>query len=97
MENDSTFSTRDLYLSATLVTMGFDMINTSMVIEGSKNMPVGYFEFKNTPELQDARSKYTQGRLLVEPKIFITNLKSLKSEVVNYNQNPHYSSRPGKR
>jgi hypothetical protein len=89
MENEPIFSTRDLYLATSLVSMGFFMLNIDMVHEGHKNQAVGYFKFSDTPELQDARSRYMQGLLLVEPKMFVTNLKSLKSEVVNANQNPH--------
>ena len=89
MENDTIFSTRDLYLASTLVCLKFYLTKIDFVIEGSKNLPVGYFCFENSPEIQKARSMYTQGLLMVEPKMFVTNLKSLKSEVVNANQNPH--------
>jgi hypothetical protein len=83
------FSTRDLYLAATLVTLKFYLSGIDFQIEGDRNQPVGYFKFENSPELQEMRSKYTQGALLVEPKGFVTNLKSLKSEIVNITQNPH--------
>jgi len=91
MDKEPIFSTRDLYLASTLVTLKFYMLGCDFVIEGSKNLPVGYFKFSDSKELQDARARYTQGLILVEPKMFVTNLKSLKSEVVNANQNPHYS------
>ena len=55
-------------------------------------MPIGYFKFENTPEIMEAKAKYTQGLLSVEPKLFITNLKSLKSEIVNIYKNPHVNS-----
>lgn len=93
MEESTIFSTRDLYLATTLVCLKFYLAGVDFVYEGSKNLPVGYFKFEDTPELQDARSRYTQGLLLVEPKMFVTNLKSLKSEVVNANQNPHKNDR----
>ena len=51
--------------------------------------PIGYFKFENTPELHEVRSKYNQAMLLVEPKMFINNLQSLKAEVVNMFQNPN--------
>lgn len=89
MTNDSIFSTRDIYLAATLVSLKFYMTGTDFVIEGSKNLPIGFFKFEDSPSLQDARSKYIQGLLSVEPKLFVTNLKSLKSEISNANQNPH--------
>jgi len=90
---DNVFSTRDLYLAATLVCLKFYLTGIDYVIEGSKNLPVGYFKFEDSKEIQDARARYTQGLLMVEPKMFVTNLKSLKSEVVNANQNPHYGRR----
>ena len=89
MENIAIFSTRDLYLAATLVTLKFEMVGVDYVIDGQKNLPIGFFKFLDTPELGSMRSKFTQGILLVEPKAFVTNLKSLKSEIVNSTQNPH--------
>lgn len=91
----SLFSTRDLYLAATLVTMKYFLTKIDYMIEGEKNQPIGYFCFENTPELQDTKSRYTQGLLTVEPKSFITNLKSLKSEIVNIYKNPHVNTQAG--
>lgn len=86
------FSTRDLYLAATLVTLKFEMIGVDYQVEGSKNQPIGYFKFDETPEIHNAKSKYIQGLLEVEPKLFVTNLKSLKSEIVNIYKNPHFGN-----
>lgn len=77
------FSTRDLYLAATLITLRFPLIKTNLQIEGQKAYPVGYFCFENTSNLRDAREKYLQGLLMVEPRLYITNLHSLKSYVHN--------------
>lgn len=88
MENEI-FSTRDLYLAATLVTLNFYLNGIDYTIEGDKNQPIGYFKFSNTQEIQDAKAKYVQGLLKIEPKSFVTNLKSLKSEIVNLYKNPH--------
>ena len=87
--DDKIFSTRDLYLAATLVSLKFYLTGIDYQIEGDKNSPIGYFKFDNTPEIQETKSKYTQGLLSVEPKSFVTNLKSLKSEIVNIYKNPH--------
>ena len=87
--DDKIFSTRDLYLAATLVSLKFYLTGIDYQIEGDKNSPIGYFKFENTSEIQEAKSKYTQGLLSVEPKSFVTNLKSLKSEIVNIYKNPH--------
>lgn len=86
------FSTRDLYLAATLMTLKFFMIGIDYQIEGEKNMPVGYFKFENSPALQSARQKYSQSLLSVEPKTFTTNMKSLKADVANVFRNPHLNS-----
>lgn len=87
--DDKIFSTRDLYLAATLVSLKFYLTGIDYQIEGDKNSPIGYFKFDNTPEIQETKSKFTQGLLLVEPKSFVTNLRSLKSEIVNIYKNPH--------
>ena len=92
MENSSIFSTRDLYLAATLVSLKFYLTGIDYQVEGNKNSPIGYFKFEDTPEIQEAKSKFTQGLLLVEPKSFVTNLKSLKSEIVNVYNNPHMNT-----
>lgn len=89
MENNDIFSTRDLYLAATLVSLKFYLTGIDYQLEGDKNQPIGYFKFQNSPAIQEAKSKYTQGLLSVEPKSFVTNLKSLKSEIVNIYKNPH--------
>ncbi|MFA6325215.1 MAG: hypothetical protein WCX46_03250 [Candidatus Paceibacterota bacterium] len=83
------FSTRDIYLASTLVTLKFYLTGIDYQIEGDKNQPVGYFKFEDCDAIQEARSKYNQGLLSVEPKTFVTNLKSLKSEIVNIYRNPH--------
>lgn len=83
------FSTRDLYLAATLVTLKFYLTGIDYQIEGDKNQPVGYFKFEDSEGLQETKSRYTQGLLSVEPKTFVANLKSLKSEIVNVYRNPH--------
>lgn len=81
--DDKFFSTRDIYLAATLVCLKFYLLGTDFQIEGDKNRPIGYFKFDNTPPIQEAKSRYMQGLLSVEPKSFVTNLKALKSEVSN--------------
>ena len=83
------FSTRDLYLAATLVSLKFFLTGIDYQIEGDRNQPIGYFKFEDNPEIQEAKARYTQGLLSIEPKLFVTNLKSLKSEIVNIYKNPH--------
>lgn len=86
---ENIFSTRDLYLAATLVTLKFMMVGIDYQIEGSKNRPIGFFKFENTPSLLDAKAKYAQSLLAVEPKTFVTNLNGLKAEVIGALTNPH--------
>lgn len=91
MENEGKtliFSTRDLYLAVTLITMKFVMLSIDYQIEGDRNMPVGYFNFEDTDGLRETERKYRQGELLVEPKAFITNLRTLKSEINNIYKGP---------
>ena len=83
------FMTRDLYLASTLVTLHFPLLGIDYQIEGVKPKPIGYFKFEDTPELHATRSDYNQSLILVEPKLFISNLQSLKAEVVNMFQNPN--------
>lgn len=83
------FSTRDLYLASTLVTLHIPLLGVDYQVEGIKPKPIGYFKFEDTAQLRELRSKYNQSMLLVEPKLFISNLQSLKSEVVNMFQNPN--------
>lgn len=85
------FSTRDLALSATLVTLRFLMLGFDIQYEGEKNRPVAYFKFEQTAKLEDARQKYVQGLLAVEPKTYMTNVHALKSEIENAKKNPHNS------
>lgn len=76
-----TYSTRDLSLAATLVTLKFRIVNITYQIEGRKNLPVGYFEFEDSEILQKAIQGYNAGELAVEPKEFTTNMRTLKSQV----------------
>ena len=83
------FSTRDLYLAAALVTLKFPITRIDMQIEGIKPRAIGYFNFDETPEIRTARSQYNQGMVMVEPRMYMNNLQSLKAEVVNMQQNPN--------
>ena len=87
---DKIYSTRDLYLAATLVTLKFYMVGVDYQIEGQKSLAVGYFKFIDSPELRDARQKYLQGLILVEPQDFVQKLHALKAEVQNMSTNPHH-------
>jgi len=83
------YDVRDLYLAATLVSLKFYISRVDFQIEGDKPQPVGYFMFENTPKLQEAVQRYWQGLLVVEPREFVTNMRSLKAQVVNAYKSPH--------
>ena len=87
-KEERVFSTRDLYLASTLVTLKFPVIRIDMQIEGIKPKAIGYFNFIDTVELHNARGQYNQGMILVEPRMYINNLQSLKAEVINMQNNP---------
>ncbi len=89
MTDENIYSTRDLTQAATLITLKFALIGIDYQHEGSKPQPVGYFKFEDTPRLKEARQKYTQSLLSVEPKVFMTNVHGLKAEVTNAFKNPH--------
>lgn len=83
------FSTRDIYLASTLVTLKVPLLGINYQQEGLKPKAIGYFDFKNDEQLRDLKSQYNQGMLLVEPRLFMNNLQSLKSEVSNMFSNPN--------
>lgn len=85
----SVFSTRDIGLAATLMTLKFRLEGTDMQYEGSKREPIGYFKFEDNETLKEARQKYMQSMISVEPQLFMTNMRSLKAEVQNWAKNPH--------
>jgi len=86
---ENLFSTRDIYLASTLLSLKFQLVGIDYQIEGEKRQPVGYFKFKDGPGIRDIESRYWQGLLSVEPKQFITNIRSLKAQVSNTYKNPH--------
>lgn len=90
MENDQIYMTRDIYLATTLMTLHFDLVGIDYQIEGRKEMPVGYFKFKDSQNLRDTEKLFWQSKLAVEPKAFITNWRALKAQVNESYKNPNY-------
>jgi len=88
MENEKIFSTRDLYLASTLMTLGFKTVGIDFQLEGNRDMPVGYFNFEETEILREAESEYWQGEIAIDPRQFITNMKGLKSQVNSVYKSP---------
>lgn len=89
MENEKIFSTRDIYIASVLMTLGFFLEGIDYQIEGERQRPVGYFNFERTTALQETEKKYWAGKLAVEPKLFMMNLRSLKSQINNVYKNPN--------
>ncbi len=92
MENNNEnkiFSTRDINLAAVLISLHFEMQNIDYQIEGKKEQPIGYFNFENTPEIQEAIKNFWNKELSVEPRNFISNLRGLKAQINNFYENPH--------
>lgn len=88
-KNSDSFATKDITLASTLVTLKFYMNGVDYQIEGEKISPICFFKFQNSKELQEAIKKYGQSLIAVEPKMFMTNLRGLKSEIDNYKNNPY--------
>lgn len=89
MTQSNIYSTKDISLAASLMSLKFLMVGIDYQIEGMKNLPVGYFKFENTEKLQDTIRKYMQSMLMIEPRNFMSNIKTLKSEVQSIKDNPH--------
>jgi len=83
------FSTPDITLAATLVMLKFFMQGFDIQYEGEKNRPVAYFKFEMNEALENARKKFIQGNLSVEPKAFQAMVRTLKAEIENNKRNPH--------
>lgn len=83
------FVTRDLYLAAALLTLKFKKVGVDYQIEGERRMPVGYFKFERTVSINEAVYKFWNGDLAVEPRDYVTAIRSLKSEVTNTYKGPH--------
>lgn len=88
-QNKKLYSTRDIYLSSVLISLGFNLIGIDYQIEGERNKPVGYFQFEKTEKLDAAVMNYWQKNITVEPQGFITIMRGLKAEISNIYQNPH--------
>jgi hypothetical protein len=84
------FSLRDLYLASTLISLGFEMTGIDYQLEGGEKGEklVGYFNFDYSDDIVEAEKKYWAGKLAIEPKSFITNLKGIRSQLKNTNNGP---------
>ena len=83
------FSTRDISLAASLMSSGFKLAGIDYQIEGLHPKQIGYFYFVENTELNDSVGKYLRDELLVEPRKFTNNIRTLKAEVVGTYKNPN--------
>ena len=82
------YSTRDIQLAATLMTIGVDVVTVDFQLEGDRSRPIGYFSFEDNKEVRKAETDYLRGAIKVEPKQLFNNLKALKGLVNNIYKNP---------
>jgi len=94
MKTDQKFyETRDINLASVLVTIGFQLEQIDMQLEGNEDKKVGYFNFKETDALKQIEKEYWQKKVLVEPREFMSNLRALKSQVQNFYKAPSYNTK----
>lgn len=80
-EKDKTYSTRQLGEASALVTLGFPVI--AIDFEYDRNNVIGFFFFQDSEELQEAVRKCLNRETRLEYNDFLSNLRSLKSQVSN--------------
>ena len=83
------FTTRNIELAATLITLKFFMVGIDYQVDGDKNRLVGYFSFEDTDELRSTEQQFMQGLLAIEPRTYSANLRALKGQVNNVYKNPY--------
>jgi hypothetical protein len=86
-----TYSTRDIYLSATLLSLRFTLVGINYQYEGERNKPVGYFQFEESPQLMTAREDYWNKKIAIEPQELFTNLRGLRAQINDQYKNPDYA------
>lgn len=73
---ESIFPTYDIFLSATLLTLGFEL----EALDKTDARKVE-FCFRRLPEMDTAIQRYWSKQLSVEPQAFSANLKMLKNRI----------------
>jgi hypothetical protein len=81
------FSSRDIYLASTLVSLGFKVEGTDVEQIGVNPRLISYWKFKDSPELREAKRMYASSELLVEPKLLFSTMQALKAECMNESRN----------
>ena len=83
------YSTRDITLAASLMAVGFKIAGIAQQVEGVNPREIAYFSFEENEALTDALGKYLRQELKVEPRAFMGNIRSLKSECVGNFKSPY--------
>jgi len=87
MQTPEIFSTRDIKLASTLMTLGFPLVGIDYQREGTKPQAVGYFKFKQTDALEDVKIGHMQDRYMF--RRLLENVNALRAEVTNMKLNPN--------
>lgn len=88
-QKEDLYSTRDLNLAATLITLRFELSGIDYQVEGTRQRPVGYFNFEDSKELQETISNFWARKLAVEPTEFSSNVRGLKAQINTAYKSPH--------
>ena len=88
-QEENTYSTRDLNLAATLITLRFELTGVDYQTEGVRPRPVGYFNFEDSKELQKAIKDFWARKLALEPIDFAGNIRGLKAQINTIYKSPH--------
>lgn len=87
-ENEKIFSTKDLPLITTLTTLQFFHTEVDYQVEGERSQLVAYFSFEKTPELEEVLYNFRRGKIAVEPRQFMFNLREIKSQISSVFKSP---------
>ena len=79
---NSTYSSKDFYLSAYLISKGFPLVGNSR-----ENPTTTLFEFEDTPALRKYVEEYYSMKSSIEPIQFAAAIRSLKSVIHRANTN----------
>jgi len=88
-ENEKIFLTKDLPLITTLTTLNFFNVGVDYQVEGKRSQPVAYFSFEITADLEEAVDNYRRGKIAVEPRQFMFNLREIKAQISSVYKSPY--------
>jgi hypothetical protein len=83
------YTTCDINLATTLITLKYLMEGVDYAYEGEKNRPTAFFKFTNSEDLDRTVMEYGQGRLAVEPKMFMSNYRYIRAYITEKFRNPN--------